>query len=730
MEQTRREFLETVLSVPVVSSASRTSTPSHRPSSSLPDRFLFGASVYPELQSREEWKRTLDHFQHAHMNTVRVGESSWGNLETAPGQFDFGWLRDFLDELEDRKMHAILGTSTYIPPQWLVGEHPETLLQPLTGYPGDPMSRKSPCLNHPLYREACRRYISAMGAEFKDHPSVVGWQLDNEIEFMVGVICYNPACKRALREWLEKTYHTPEEFNRRLDLVSWGMKVDSLKEVSEPRLGVESLGKYLEFTGSADARRHLPALGLANFHFRRDVILGFLAEQAQTLREAGVNHWITTDWNTVWTAVADDPKASTIMDIAGLNYYQPKEDNSEFWTTLSWHQDMHRSAYGRKHFITTETRFGVTGGTFISDPSPTREQFLMWGLEAAALGACGLFYWTGNRWRGGHWPQWGGLLDWSGHPEPDFGWAVELGEFFQKWGKHLLQYPVESKAVILTDFDQRAALEVYPHIKLSPFVVPQSFDAFHRLGIGVDSMNLSTAKNPSSLEKYSLVMIPAATALDDRQVSVALTEYVRKGGAVVITPFTAYTDQNGIFRGDGFAANLKELTGTLVRTIRWMGQSTTMGKQDPQDPDVEWKAAGMSGTSPVGLEGYCEFIEVNPEAEVVATFRSVQTILNGKPAVVRRGHGPGTVIKLGFWPQDDSLLPLIAQLMPETEGFLGAPTPKGVSAVPHADGSMFIVNTTGKSNLTQLRRPGRDRLSDQRVAGELNLAPYQVVWLE
>jgi hypothetical protein len=51
----------------------------------------------------------------------------------------------------------------------------------------------------------------------------------------------------------------------------------------------------------------------------------------------------------------------------------------------------------------------------------------MYGLEAAAFGPCGLFYWSGNRWRGGHWPHWGGLLDWSGLPEPDFDWAVELG---------------------------------------------------------------------------------------------------------------------------------------------------------------------------------------------------------------------------------------------------------------------------------------------------------------
>ncbi len=59
------------------------------------DEFFFGADVYPELQTRDEWNRMLDHFQRAQMNAVRVSESSWGNLETASGKYDFGWLQHF-----------------------------------------------------------------------------------------------------------------------------------------------------------------------------------------------------------------------------------------------------------------------------------------------------------------------------------------------------------------------------------------------------------------------------------------------------------------------------------------------------------------------------------------------------------------------------------------------------------------------------------------------------------
>lgn len=689
-----------------------------------PRAFLYGASVYPELQTREEWTKMLDLFKRAHMNVVRVSESSWGNLETAPGRFNFGWLREFLDDLAARKMQAFLGTSSYIPPQWLAGKHPEVLLQPWPGYRGDPMSRKCACLNHALYRQACRSYIAALGSALKDHPAVIGWQLDNEIEPMVGVICYNPACEKAWQDWLRKTYGTPQEFNRRLDLVSWGMKIDSFEEVPQPRLGVENL--VLELAGSTDARRKLPALSLAHLHFRRDVILGFLAEQAQTLRLAGVQQPILTDWNTIWLAFADDPKAAAFMDVAGLNYYQPSTDSPEYWASLAWHQDMHRSAYGRGHFITTENRFGAEGQTYISDPVPTREQFLMWGLEAAAFGSSALLYWSGNRWRGGHWPQWGGLLDWSGHPEPDFDWAIEEGAFFRKWGTHLLQHPVEASATVLTDFNQRAALEIYPHIKASLSVLPQTFDALHRLGIGVDSMNLLSAEDPAKLEKYSLVLIPAATALDSPQLAASLEQFVRGGGVVVITPFTAYMDADGIFRGDGFAANLKELAGGLVRTIRWMGPEQDSGSS-PQA--VEWQGAGMTGTSPVGMQGYCEFLEVGTEAVVIAKFKSRQTILNGRPAATLRKLGSGSVLKLAFWPGDGSLLRLLEGATSARHAFLAAPVPPGVLAVPHTDGSLFVINTSSREHAIHLRGPANDRISGSGVNGKTGLKAYQVLWL-
>lgn len=679
----------------------------------LPTEWLFGASTYPELQTREQWNQALDIFQKAHFKVVRVTESSWGNLETAPGVYHFGWLHTYLDDLHKRGMKAILGTSSYIAPQWLAAKNPDMLVELQPGWKVHPMARKAACLNHPEYRKALRRYVMALGRAFRDHPAVIGWQLDNEIEFVVGRPCYNGACERAWHEWLKKTYETAGEFNRRLNLVSWGMKVDSLDDVPQPRSVVEG----------AAGRSSLPALSLANLHFRRDTILNFFAEQTEALREAGVKQWITTDWNTLWTALADDPLARRSLDVASLNFYQPSEENPEFWKSLAWHLDMHRSAHGLGHFLVTETRVGVAGDTIMWDPFPAKEQFRMWMLQPAAFGAFGLMYWSGNRWTGGHWPHWGGVLDWTGQPEPDFDWLVELGGLFNRLGPAMLANPVKATAAVLTDFDQRAALQAYGHVPSSKQILPEVFDAFHRLGVGVDSLSFERASQAGALSAYRLVVIPAAAALDSSKVTAALRAYIEQGGHVVITPLTSYQSWDGVFRSDGFGANLASITGAWARTARRMGTSADKGRQDEQ---VSW----LGGTSPVGIDGFCEYLVIQPEAEVIGRFHSNEPVLDGQPAAVRKTLGKGEAVKLAFWPKDESALRLFRQLLRSAEkSLLAQNLPGGFQAVPRSDGSLFVINTTPRAGTVRLTGAARDRLTGRSVRDLLEMKGFEVVWL-
>ena len=144
---------------------------------------------------------------------------------------------------------------------------------------------------------------------------------------------------------------------------------------------------------------------------------------------------------------------------------------------------------------------------------------------------------------------------------------------------------------------------------------------------------------------------------------------------------------------------------------------------------IEWKYKKLSEYSAIGLEGFCEFLEVDSAAESIAFFKSDQVILNGRAAATKRNLGRGVVVKLGFWPGDDGLLRLIEQFVPDHGSILAAPMPKGVVAIPHTDNSLFVVNTAGYEMDVQFARACTDRLSGATFESKAKLQPYQVWWL-
>jgi beta-galactosidase len=679
----------------------------------ITDTFLFGASVYPENQTRDEWLRMLDHFERAAFTAVRLGESAWGHLEPERGRYQFDWVARALDDLHERGLRAILGTSTYIAPLWLLSQHPDALLQLEPGVSVHPMYRKAASLTHPAYREACRELISAYGRAFRGHPAVIGWQLDNEIDAASMLRPdYNPSAEQAWTAWLAHRFGSVEAMNEGLGFRYWGWTAPSFEAVPQPR-----------YT-STEGRSNLPALTYANMRFRRDVIAGFLKEQAGILREAGVTQPLLSNWMTNWATLADDSQAVEPLDYAGLNVYPVGPDREAYWRSHMWFHDVARSAHGRGGYLVTETRIGVTGTTFLLDPFPSRAEFRMWMLQMAAFGASGLIYWSGSRWHGGHWPHWGSLMGWTGEPEPDFDWVVELGSEFAQWGSALLENPVAARAAVLTDFDQRAALQAVEHTPSSRTLLAEAFEMFHRIGVGVDGIQASRAAQADALKAYDIVVLAAAPTLDSPAVVSALEAFVRAGGTLLVLPLVAYQQRDGAFRRDGLGAPLNDLTGSRVISVRRFG---TGRDPDAENRFVQWTGDDGAGSrSPLGVDGLCELIETR-EAEPLAALLHEDSVLQGQTVASRRPLGRGIVLRVGFWPDDGSLLELLSRHL--GGGQVLAPLPPGVRAVPRRDGSLFVINGLRAPVTVEIDGRYEDRLTGRSLGPHLALDPFDVVWL-
>lgn len=675
-----------------------------------PDVFLYGASVYPEIQTKEEQLKMLDLFSKAGFTVLRLGESAWGNLEPAQGQFNFEWLKYFLDEMHKRNLKAILGTCSYVPPQWLAAKHPEILMQYADGSKANPMGRHAESRNVPVFRAALEKFILAYGAAFKDHPAVIGWQLDNEIEQNMGRIDYNDANKKAWTDWLQKTFHSTDELNSRLGLKAWGLQAPSIEAVPLPSKSNDGF---------------LAALSLAALHFDRDNIIEYFNWQKDLLRKAGVQQWITTDWITTNKTIADEPALQNILDVSGINEYQPTEDEPNYWAWQAMFNDIHRSQNKNGQFLVTETRIGPTGAEKLWTASASHQQFITWMIEPVAFGATGVIHWSGNRFNGGHWPHWGGMLDWSGNPEPDFQWTVELASFFKKWNNTLMSTTVDAKAAVLTDFDNRAALETYPHTpgSSSANLVHEAFDAFHRNGIGVDAITTSAAKNYENLKQYKILVLAAAPCLDGNGLNNSLKQFVENGGSLIVGPFTGYQTADGVFRNTGFAADIANLTGTITRTVRLLAQNN-------QTNFVQWNKEWKMDSSAIAMEGFTEILETQKGVEPIAHFSTSEDVMNKRPAATINKVRKGAVIKLAYWPASNQFTEIIHRLLKDTPGYLQSPLAAGVQAVPRTDNSFFIINTLSSSVKISLKKKMKDRISGNKYDGVFELEPYGLLWLE
>lgn len=100
-------------------------------------------------------------------------------------------------------MKVIFGTPTATPPAWLTEKYPEVLNARQDGVLYRHGGRRHYNYNSPKYQELCARIVDKIAAHIGRHPSIVGWQIDNELNCGIGEF-YSEADDRAFRVFLQK----------------------------------------------------------------------------------------------------------------------------------------------------------------------------------------------------------------------------------------------------------------------------------------------------------------------------------------------------------------------------------------------------------------------------------------------------------------------------------------------------------------------------------------------
>jgi beta-galactosidase len=182
----------------------------------LADGFALGGDYSPEQWPEEVWVEDVELMRRAGVNSVNLGVFSWGLIEVADGEFDFGWLDRIMDLLHEGGIGVNLATPTAAPPIWLMRAHPEIACVTDTGVRLAQGGRLAWSPASKVFRRYALRVVERMAERYGEHPALRMWHISNELG-NENAHDFGDETAAAFQDWLRERFATIE------DLVeAWG----------------------------------------------------------------------------------------------------------------------------------------------------------------------------------------------------------------------------------------------------------------------------------------------------------------------------------------------------------------------------------------------------------------------------------------------------------------------------------------------------------------------------
>jgi beta-galactosidase len=500
---------------------------------------LYGVAYYPEYMPYDRLDQDVEMMQKAGISVVRVGESTWSSWEPRDGDFQFAWMQRVLDRLHQAGIKAILGTPTYSIPTWLYKNHPEILLTrngtaaPLSD-PYDPTYPPSltpgyygPRQNYdflnPHFRQHAERVIREIVSHFRDHPAVIGYQIDNETGPTGVSSSYMNA---AFVDYLKQKYKTPDTINKIWGLVYWGQLVDKWEDLPAPD-GILNPGYKLEWE-----------------NFQHDVVTNYLAWQAKIVGEfKRPDQFITQDFSGGVHTDLDQWAIARSLDIVAENPYfetQARLSGRGIWLS----DDLGRSLK-QSNFLITETNAQTIGWDSRTQYPQYPGQLRLVVYAHLAAGANMVEYWHWHSLHYGQETYWKGVLSHDLQPNRTYEEVSRVAGELKHLGPELVNLSKDNKVAILVSIDSANALSYMPVSDNVNYmtVLKQMYNALYDLNVEADFV---PAGDPI-LSRYKVLLVPPLYSASDAVLQ-QIADYVKNGGHVVMAFKSGFADEHSTVR--------------------------------------------------------------------------------------------------------------------------------------------------------------------------------------
>jgi len=599
-----------------------------------PEQFPFGAihmSTIPHWQHYlpplEEWSQYIEsdirQMKSVNFNTV-VAHIDWYDIEPAAGRFEFARHDRLLDLIEKNGMRALLWPWPELQPEWVVKLHPESEWIASDGYRAG-----SACWDHPAVLEGIERFVQRVVARYKDHASVLGWDLGAEAGIWVSGIsnpvneapsarlyCYCVSTVRRYREWLQRKYGSIAELNQ-----TWATYYGDWSQIEPVRTGVFERAQVFWVDW-----REFMLWNTAEFQ----------AAKIRAARKAGARTPVTAHiggWGSGYAYhAADEFHIAKHVDVLGLSFFpfwlQQSEPYKPCYGGLLL--DGIRSAANGKPMWVEELQGGPSVfGLAYRSPTPRPEDIRLWTWQSVAHGATGIFYWNWRPETTGIEASGFGLVNYDGSLTSRVREAGEVSSLLQK-----------NAAFFATARPVAAQIAIFHSPRTSVVATGEGNEAHYSKSLrglyaalwesGYPVDVLVAEQLASDLSRYKVIYLPFAYTLSPAE-GERLREYVRGGG-------TLYAE---------LWCGLKDQRTFLYQTVPGAGMAEVLGSREISvDPARDASLRVVRAHPLVRLaEGttipawrYQERLEAYPDAVIVAEFEG------GTPAIVANRYGKGSTL--------------------------------------------------------------------------------------
>lgn len=578
---------------------------------------LFGAAYYDEYSPYDRLDEDLRMMKQAGITVVRIAESTWGTEEPKEGVFDFSHVDRVLNAMDKAGIKVIVGTPTYAIPTWLARAHPEVLAitpkgKNLYG------KRQNMDITDPAFRQAAEKIIVALVEHVKDHPSVIGYQIDNETKYYD---TSGPNVQAAFVRWIRARFPDLDRFNHEFGLDYWSNRVNDWED-------------FPSTNGSINA-----SINSVFAEFQRGLVTDYLAWQADLVRRHDRSGQFITqnfdlDWRGYSYGVQTDVNhfdAAHALDVAGIDVYHPTQDQLT-GAEIAFGGDLARSLKHGQNFLVIETEAqGYPQWT------PYPGQLRLQAFSHLANGANMLEYWHWASTTNSFETYWRGLLSQDYKPNPTFLEAATIGADLQRLGPTLVNLRKRNDIAVYVSNNAQTAFNQFKFEnnvdKSYNDIVRPFYDALYRMNAEVDFVDPST----TDLSAYKLLVVPALYAASDAELA-RLDAFAKAGGHVVFGFKSGFSNENVKVRTGDQPGGIAEAAGvtysqfTIPQNVSLEGDPYRVG---PAANQVRW---------------WMELL--TPKSGTTVLARYGHPVWGQYAAATRNAWGQGEVTYVGFMPSD------------------------------------------------------------------------------